>query len=237
MIEHTKFTISQEALTHVGIQDPWCDIEASEYPGKWMDEEWCVVITLDPGETMGFCMMAVHPEALYKKDVSILDNIGFWTTGDIEGVFRSNHQRRYSKSSPFAPGEAEAVAAVAGLARLWPCAFIVFEDFVMRKFDQAREFVGPIRFEGAFAYEFWRTQRKYFIYQPGFAKTTVTDKRLRSWGFWDPIRSHPERHQRDATRHALTFFRQLSGDTKDQRWCYNHLFGEGMQYYHEQAFE
>lgn len=107
-------------------------------------------------------------------------------------------------------GESAGVSELLRLVDGWPGAAIVTEDFILRKFDQGRDILAPVRVMEKFEFGLWVIGRyaQSFRQQPSMAKTTVTDERLRRWGFYR--REGGMEHARDADRHAITFLRRCS---------------------------
>ena len=85
------------------------------------------------------------------------------------------------------------------------------EDFILRQFTMARDLLAPVRVTAAFQYGLRALRpanpRTYVRQQPSLAMRSVTDDRLKAWGFWAPLKGAP--HGRDATRHAITRLRLL----------------------------
>lgn len=125
-------------------------------------------------------------------------------------------------------GESAGASELLHLAEIWPGAATVIEDFILRKFDQGRDILAPVRVMEKFEFGMWVLGRdkQCFRQQPSMAKTTVTDERLRSWGLYR--RDGGLRHARDADRHAITFLRRCSQGKagrllREQAWP--HLYG------------
>ena len=125
-------------------------------------------------------------------------------------------------------GEAAGVSELLQLAEGWPGAAIVMEDFILRKFDQGRDILSPVRVMAALDFGFWSIGRddQVFRQQPSLAKTTATDERLKRWGLYR--REGGMNHARDADRHAITFLRRCSQGKgsrllREQAWP--HLYG------------
>lgn len=186
------------------------------------------VIALDPGGTTGWSLFNVHPAALSDPTVSILDNIKLWQHGQIDcGSLKGNLgvSKHHGISTS---GEAAGVSEIIGLIRAWPGAAVVIEDFIVRQFNQDRDFLAPVRITAAISQWMWQMRREYFVQQPSFAKTTVTDDRLKRWNLY--ARSGGMNHARDADRHAITFLRRCKAGEEFRQAAFPHLYSEGMPF-------
>jgi hypothetical protein len=207
--------------------------------------------------------MAVHPEALSDPDIKILENIKWWSHGQIDcGARKGNAGTSTAKSSteiadeealltmgggemPWEDermklaisgndplgisiaGESAGVSEMLALIEQWPGAAILSEDFILRTSNMGREVLSAVRVTAAFEFGCWVLGRILVPrQQPALAKTTVTDDRLKSWGFY---RSEGGmRHARDADRHSITFLRRCK-DPKEgnalRSMAWPHLYG------------
>lgn len=186
------------------------------------------VIAFDPGGTTGWSVFDVHPEALFDSEVSIVENINLWTHGQTDCGSTKGNLGKSSHAGISTTGEAAGVAELVGLCRSWPGAAVVIEDFIVRRMDQSRDFLSPVRITAALSQWLWQMDRHYFVQQPAYAKTTVTDARLKAWGFYS--RAGGENHARDADRHAITFLRKCKADREFRIRAFPHLFGAGRPY-------
>lgn len=125
-------------------------------------------------------------------------------------------------------GESAGASELLHLVDGWPGAAIVVEDFILRKFDQGRDILAPVRVMEKFEFGLWVLGRdgQSFRQQPSMAKTTVTDDRLKAWRLYR--REGGMNHARDADRHAITFLRRCSQGKagrllREQAWP--HLYG------------
>lgn len=196
----------------------------------WEIEEspFVTSIWLDPGGTTGWCVMSVLAEALARTEVSILDNIFHWTSGQVGG------------------DENDQADEIAELICAWPGALVGIESFDLRQFRKDKDLLSPVRL-GAMIQ--WAAVRGGGAGQkadappavvewqtPSLAMKTATDEALQAWGLYR--REGGEQHARDATRHAITFYRRCkagihgsrSGEAKAallraRAWPY--MFGEG----------
>ena len=153
------------------------------------------VIAFDPGQTTGWCYMAM-PRGLKK----------------IEG---------FSSLNDFEVGEIDCLDEHAGIMSMLaltvehPDATVVLESFTPdHRMDKAKHTLSPVRISAGFAYGYWRDFGKGVVYQTASqAKSTCTDDRLKVWELYDRY-SGP--HARDATRHAFLYLRMArSLETKN----------------------
>lgn len=151
-------------------------------------EELYTVLGYDPGGTTGWAAIGVYKEAILDPEFRITDNIAFWTAGEFIG------------------NEEDQVDCMIALTHAWPEARIVCEDFVLRKFNSARELLSPVRITAMFRYGIRDSNRAIILQQPSLAMTAVTDARLKKLGFWPPLSG--QEHARDAVRHAFTWLRR-----------------------------
>jgi hypothetical protein len=187
------------------MQPPDAAPTAGEPAAWWSDEaDPPAVLAIDPGGTTGWCVLQVHPAALVDDRYSILGNIQLMTAGEVTG------------------SEARQVYELLNMAREWPSAAIVVEDFILRNFQQSRDLLAPVRITAALKWSLWcgltvgdktankvstfpdRPIRPVYTQTPEEAKTTCSDERLKSWHLY--AASSP--HARDAKRHALLFMRR-----------------------------
>lgn len=161
--------------------------EALELYGDAQEEDnLYTALSFDPGGTTGWSIIAVHPEAVGgDPDVKILDNVEFWTCGELIG------------------SEFDQVDEMVELVERWPAARLVIEDFVLRVKSPDKGILSPVRI--TFGVELGCRPR-YFVKQaPALAMSTITDDRQKEMGFWVPGKPHA----RDATKHSLTFLKRM----------------------------
>lgn len=162
------------------------------------DNPFITAIWLDPGGTTGWCVMSVLPEALSDPDVRILDNIYHWTSGQVGGP------------------EPDQADEIADLITAWPGALVGIESFELRQYRKDKDLLSPVRLGAMFEWAALRgggAGRRQDIppspvewQSPSLAKSTAPDSSLKDWGLY---RSEGgEQHARDATRHAITFYRR-----------------------------
>jgi hypothetical protein len=159
-------------------------------------------VAVDPGGTSGWCVLSVHDVAMRDPGYRVLENIARWSVGEITG------------------GIGEQVDALIELIEAWTDADVVFEDFVLRTANSAREVLDPVRITHPVGWWLERgfkraddpdlEARQLHLQQPSLAMTTVTDERLKAWGLYHLTAGKP--HGRDALRHALTWARRRKAE-------------------------
>jgi hypothetical protein len=155
------------------------------------------LIWIDPGGTTGWAAFSVHPHALWRPEFSILSNVTHYASGDWRG-----------------PETLQAYEVVK-LLRQWPDAAFGIEDFILGMMTQDRSLLSPVRVTAMVEYALSREQGKQRkIFKQGAAEVmgTVTDNRMRQWGFFGDEPRHRE-HARDARKHCLYFLRRASENT------------------------
>lgn len=165
------------------------------------EHEWTEYVTavwFDPGGTTGWSVMSVDPLALVDPNVKILDSIFHWAQGEIVGPERDQ-----------ADEAAELICA-------WPGCVVGIESFRLRQFRRDEDLLSPVRLGSMID---WAAGRgggagvaadvlpAPVVWQtPETAMSTATDDRLREWGLY--VREGGLGHARDATRHAITWYRK-----------------------------
>jgi hypothetical protein len=142
--------------------------------------------------------MSVLWRSLTDPDTPILDNIYHWTSGQVGG------------------DENDQADEIAELICAWPGALIGIESFDLRQFRKDKDLLSPVRLGAKFE---WAAVRgggagqkaeappAVVVWQtPSLAMSTATDDALKAWGLYR--REGGEVHARDATRHAITFYRR-----------------------------
>lgn len=172
------------------------------------------VIAFDPGGTTGWSMMGVDPFKLLDRKVRPHECITHWYHGEIDCGSQSGSAGNAAEAHGTDLGQAESgeAAGAAMCERLIGIAgagktAVVLEDFILRTQSQSRDALSPVRIIARIEQLLWETKTvpDPFKQQPSEAKTTVTDERLKQWGFWVP----GSRHARDADRHAILFIRKV----------------------------
>lgn len=185
-----------------------------------LDEKLCVVIGFDPGESTGFCVLGVRPEALLRGDLPLHEQIELRVEGTISCHSPEGQRLAAGKHAGLNMfGENTGISEMLDVVRGFKTAAIVVEDFIpdMKKMDQARHTLSPVRLMAGFSYglsvewqewgmneELGLGEERIFVQNRSLAKTTCTDERLKKWGLYS---RHETRHARDAMRHAFYFLR------------------------------
>lgn len=218
-----------------------------------------VIVAFDPGSTTGYSIMQVHPESLSDPEVKILENVQFWSHGQIDcGAKAGNagdspavsvteivkqdavimskadgideYMEVIAGADPLGistTGESAGVSEMLAIVDAWPGAASLCEDFILRTSNMARDVLSSVRVTAAFEFGLWMIGRIEAPRQsPSLAKTTVTDDRLKRWGFYR--REGGMRHARDADRHAITFLRRCSMGAEGQalrEQAWPHIYG------------
>ncbi|AXQ61378.1 RuvC-like resolvase [Gordonia phage Marietta] len=176
------------------------------------------VIAFDPGGTTGWSVMRLDPAKLLDKTASWRDVITHWWHGEIDcgamsgsvndaaitqlgdeidlgGSLSGEHAGAYMMDQLVNQAGGRFLTA------------LVIEDFILRTQTQKRDALSPVRLTAAFEQMIWErpgypTPKRQ---QPSEAKSSITDERLKQWGFW----ASGSRHARDADRHAILFLRKV----------------------------
>lgn len=89
---------------------------------------------------------------------------------------------------------------------------VCIEDFILREWTQDRSLLSPVRVGAKVEYSMAVSgviKADVHLQSSSDAKRTVTDERLKRWGFW--VEGQP--HARDALRHLLLFMREVGAQT------------------------
>ena len=193
--------------------------------------QFATVIALDPGETTGWSLWNIYPEALDDPKEKILNNIHTWTHGQVdcieqfEAISSDPPEMLINGADPIVQvkeAEAIGVAELVGLLRSWEGAAVVIESFILMQQRMDDALLSPVRITAALSQWLWQQRRTYYLQQPSYAKTTVTDARLKEWGIYQ--RSGGMKHARDADRHAITFLRRCKADPMFRARAFPHLY-------------
>lgn len=160
-----------------------------------LEDERVFSITFDPGGTTGWSVFAVWRSAMHDPAEKILDNLAFWSAGQFTGP------------------ESFQVDSMMALVEAWDDdAVITNEDFILQQFSMARDLLAPVRINAKFEDRLYVSGNFHRLsYQmPSLALRSVSDERLKVWGFWNPLKG--QEHARDAVKHNITRLRRL----KDQ---------------------
>ncbi len=152
------------------------------------------IIAIDPGGTTGWALFSWPDNCFEDEAVPLLGNISYWTCGQLDG------------------DEDDQVDKLIDMAKAWPHATFVIEDFRLKQMAGGHALLAPVRITAAFQNRFRWTgpdsskRRKLYKQMPGLALPSITDERLQRSGFWDCTKGKP--HARDAIRHCLMFARR-----------------------------
>jgi hypothetical protein len=146
------------------------------------------VVWFDPGGVTGWAVFSVHPDAVSKPKLRIMENITHFSCGQFVG------------------SEFDMVDAMKALCDSWPGAVIGTEKFILLSPNASDALLSPVRINAALRYTLGR---KIPVHQQSaaLAKTTMTDPRLDEIGYLERTVGRP--HARDAVRHNLTFWRRV----------------------------
>ena len=121
------------------------------------------------------------------------------------------------------PDEIKQVMRIQETLEMWPEAAIVIEDFIVRKPNQSREFLSPVRMASMITFSeltVGSRGRTPFMQSSSLAMTTATDERLRMCGLYRAGLIHGN----DAARHVSTFLRECRKDQDTRAAAFPHLF-------------
>lgn len=154
------------------------------------------IIGVDPGGTTGWGRVTVPRKSIFGDERGrILE----WDAGQLYGPEeeQANELARIVR-------ETQSLAYKVGPA-------VVVEHFELRTNVRGDQVLSPVRLAAmiSFLRFLGRMGDSQIVYQTAqMAKTTVTDDRLRRWGYW----VKGQDHARDAMRHALTALRRAKAD-------------------------
>jgi hypothetical protein len=159
---------------------------ATELGGQ---EDIYSLVTYDPGGTTGWSVWAIRMEAMLDDRAKILKNILAWSCGEIWG------------------DELDQVSEMLDLAERWEKAQLLHEDFILKRFSEARELLSPVRLTFGFKVGLRERgdTRRIIEQSSSLALTTFTDERLKELGFYAQTKSD---HERSAISHGLTWIRR-----------------------------
>lgn len=148
-------------------------------------------IWFDPGVKTGWSVFTVWREAMERADYPILGNVLSWSAGWFTGT------------------EFEITNQMVDLVEAWDeGAHVGYEDFTIRKLG-GRELLSSPRIAARFQDRMDVAGRRVETPQmPSLAMTTVTDDRLRRWGFWASLPGTDNSHARDAVAHNITWLKR-----------------------------
>ena len=178
------------------------------------------VVAFDPGGTTGWSVMTIDHADLTSPKAPVHEGLRYWFQGQVDCGSQSGNAGDSATANDYDLGISEtgeaAGAAIcenivgANIAACGGPVAVVIEDFIIDpdRMNRGRDFLLPVRIQNRIEQLLWESRSTTLhIQQPSFAKTTVTDARLKAWGLWHE--GHSSRHARDADRHALTFLRTL----------------------------
>lgn len=208
-------------------------------PDEQLSRKAAAVISIDPGGTTGWSLLVVDPEGISSlpehREHRVLDGVSKWQNGQVDcgstkgNLGTSNHEGISTE------GENAGINELVGLIRAWPGAAIVIEDFIIdpTRMNTDRDFLSPVRITHALSFMLWLQKRTYYVQSASLAKATVTDERLRGWGYYNSTGAM--QHARDADRHSLTFLKRCANPNQKGREmreaAWPHLFGQGGKYH------
>ncbi|AVE00713.1 RuvC-like resolvase [Gordonia phage Buggaboo] len=174
------------------------------------------IMAFDPGGTTGWSIMRLDPAKLLDKTVRPNDVVTGWHHGEIDcgaqsGSAGTSAIAQGGDLGHSETGEAAGVFLCERLIRVGagvPRTVVVVEDFILRTQSKGRDALSPVRITGGLDQLLWEGKNVPYPLtkqQPSEAKSSVTDERLKLWGFYES----GSRHARDADRHALLFLRKV----------------------------
>lgn len=179
------------------------------------------VLWFDPGETVGWSAMTCDKAKLADPNLSAHEAIVSWHHGQIvadpiekqSSELASEIQRNHRELSRRVgngmtvdfTSEYWAAEQMFQLVEDFPGCAVGLESFTVRRYDQSRSFLSPVRITSAFEMLCWQAGILVFRQSPADAKTVATDDRLKRWKLYK--REGGEQHARDADRHGITFLR------------------------------
>lgn len=168
-------------------------IDPSLVSDDWEPSDPFYCISFDPGGTTGWAVFGIWPQAMHDPRQKILDNMVFWSAGQFSGT------------------EAEITDQIMSLIEAWPDeTSLLSEDFILRHFSMSRDLLSPVRINARIEdrlYVVYRGTRCLNYQSPSLALGTITDDRLKAWGFWNQLKG--QEHARAAVKHNITWLRRL----------------------------
>lgn len=165
-----------------------------------------VIFGIDPGVTTGVSVIS-YPKR--EKEVPMPDMIRNW------GSTQLSYGGSGNSADVILPNDGAEEQEVAYLVSLmirralkYPSAevHVAIEDFIVRRMDQSRDFLSPVRITAGILQELYPMDVSIYMQSPSEAKQTCTDERMDRWGY--TIKTQKDRHSRDADRHAVTLLRK-----------------------------
>jgi len=179
-VEPVKLSVRRKAPVRPGDMDLPSDV----YTTIWFDQ----------GGSTGWAVVSVWAEAVTLPEYSILRNIIAWSAGEFIG------------------SEGSQTDQMMELVKAWEdnADSIGYEDFILRKFLPGRELLSPVRIGARFEDRMYTSGRMSLLAPcqlAALAMKTISDERLKVWGFWPPLVG--QEHARDALRHCLTYLKRI----------------------------
>lgn len=156
-------------------------------------ERTVTIIRFDQGQKTGWAVFNIWREAMERADYPILGNVATWSAGWFSG------------------SEKENVDQMVSLVEAWSdSSHVGYEDFILLRLTGGRELLSPVRIAARFQDRMDVQGRVLDPPQsPSLVMSTVTDDRLRQWGFWASLPGTDNSHARDAVRHCITRAKSL----------------------------
>lgn len=148
------------------------------------------VFAVDPGKRSGWAVAVVGPSGIRR-----------WSASDV-GPGGDGVSERWRSGRRGEVGQVDALVAMIDTFR--PDVLVV-EDFVLRvaRASPARSLLSPVRVTSMLEWRF-AGELRIVKFSAADAKSVITDRRLKSLGFW----VSGSNHARDAVRHMLLFVRK-----------------------------
>lgn len=177
---------------------------ATEVDSSELFRRYPCAVWFDPGGTTGVFAGWWDPEKLADKKLFSHEAIVAWSVADIGGELIEQATEMWNIIFGFVS------AADHGCQ-------IGYESFVIRRMDQSRAFLSPVRLGAIIEWQHYNAQDVYGVYpmyetltqSPAEAKS-ITDSRLKSFGVYKPGLMH----HKDAARHFLVFMKRMKADLK-----------------------
>lgn len=168
-------------------------------------KEWSSVVGIDPGGTTGLC--AVRLAGM--KGVPLADRLQLAQPWMAQEAIDT---REKGLGAPLHVGEARIQHRIAELlvrlAADWGvgCLHLAIEDFVVRERTQDRSLLSPVRMTSGILSLLEASETPVVVHfnSASDAKSTISDKTLKRFGFYKAGKPHAN----DAARHALLVLRK-----------------------------
>lgn len=177
---------------------------------KQENEEWCEVLSFDPGGTTGWAVACLKPKDLLSEKPINNRLLKHFAHGQILG---SEHQQ---------------MDQVVELVDVWPKAAVVTESFVQRIRNTGLETdvaYSPVRINAVLKWWLATEDRYLFKQSAKEAKDRWTDDRLEAVKL-NPEGGHKMRHARDGVRHSMLFLGRARDKAKLRHTAWPQFFNE-----------